>query len=175
MSEQESTTTEATAEPTGATPADVASAIHKGLNGPEEPSSQTQGDPGEAALGDAGKRALQAERDAREAAEREARTHQQEAESLREQVNGVPKAVADTLRTHLVALHNISDEDRDLFLTSDDPETLLKQVSRLTQREAAATAPTTPKPDRTQGGTGEPPALNSDALENALRSKLGIA
>ena len=60
-------------------------------------------------------------------------------------------------------------------VTFTEPELLLKQVTRLTQREAAATAPTTPKPDRTQGGTGEPPALNSDALESALRSKLGIA
>jgi hypothetical protein len=33
---------------------------------------------------------------------------------------------------------------------------------------------TTPRPDRTQGGSGQPPALNSDGLEQALMSKLGI-
>lgn len=33
---------------------------------------------------------------------------------------------------------------------------------------------TTPKPDLTQGGSSEPAALNSDGLEQALRSKLGI-
>ena len=35
--------------------------------------------------------------------------------------------------------------------------------------------PRNPRPDLTQGGSGAPLALNGDGLEEALRSKLGIA
>ncbi|MGH3367700.1 MAG: hypothetical protein ACRDOY_10895 [Nocardioidaceae bacterium] len=43
----------------------------------------------------------------------------------------VPAKVADALREHLVALHEIDKDDAELFLTADDPELLLKQVTRL--------------------------------------------
>lgn len=43
----------------------------------------------------------------------------------------VPTKVATALKTHLVALHEISDEDAELFLTATDPDVLLKQVTRL--------------------------------------------
>lgn len=43
----------------------------------------------------------------------------------------VPAKVADALKAHLVALHEISEEDAELFLTASDPEVLLKQVTRL--------------------------------------------
>lgn len=43
----------------------------------------------------------------------------------------VPSKVAESLKTHLVALHEISEEDSELFLTATDPELLLKQVTRL--------------------------------------------
>jgi hypothetical protein len=43
----------------------------------------------------------------------------------------VPAKVADALRTHLVALHEIDQEDAELFLTATDPDLMLKQVSRL--------------------------------------------
>ena len=59
------------------------------------------------------------------------------------------------------------------IITGADEATLTRQAERLA--DLAKAAPTTPKPDRTQGGSGEPAALNSDALENSLRSKLGIA
>lgn len=43
----------------------------------------------------------------------------------------VPAKVADALREHLVALHEIDPDDAELFLTANDPELLLKQVTRL--------------------------------------------
>ena len=52
------------------------------------------------------------------------------------EVAKVPNLVADALRTHLVALHKINEDDAELFLTATDPELLLKQVQRLTGREA---------------------------------------
>lgn len=47
------------------------------------------------------------------------------------EVSTVPAKVADALKSHLVELHEISQEDADLFLTATDPEVLLKQVTRL--------------------------------------------
>jgi hypothetical protein len=46
----------------------------------------------------------------------------------------VPSVVAQQLRAHLVELHGIEKDDADLFLTATEPETLLKQVNRLTAR-----------------------------------------
>ncbi|SKI75667.1 Uncharacterised protein [Mycobacteroides abscessus subsp. massiliense] len=43
----------------------------------------------------------------------------------------VPSRVASGLKEHLVAIHKIAAEDAELFLTADDPELLLKQVTRL--------------------------------------------
>jgi hypothetical protein len=43
----------------------------------------------------------------------------------------VPTKVAGALKAHLVALHGITDEDAELFLTATDPDVLLKQVTRL--------------------------------------------
>lgn len=48
----------------------------------------------------------------------------------------IPAKVAATLRTHLVSLHQISEDDAELFLTATEPELLLKQVQRLVEREA---------------------------------------
>ena len=47
------------------------------------------------------------------------------------EVASLPTKVADALRTHLVALHEIDQDDAELFLTASDPELLLKQVTRL--------------------------------------------
>lgn len=43
----------------------------------------------------------------------------------------VPARIASGLKEHLVALHEIDAEDAELFLTADEPELLLKQVTRL--------------------------------------------
>lgn len=47
------------------------------------------------------------------------------------EVASVPNKVADALRDHLVALHEIDQDDAELFLTANEPELLLKQVTRL--------------------------------------------
>lgn len=47
------------------------------------------------------------------------------------EVASLPTKVSEALRAHLVALHEIDSEDADLFLTANDPELLLKQVTRL--------------------------------------------
>ena len=154
----------------------------------ENPEQQTQGDPADEPLGEPGKKALQAERENRKAAERErdelraqldkiARANESEAERLQRErdeamaaAEAVPQKVADHLRDYLAEIHGIDEERRSLYLTSDDPETLLKQAMGLAER-----TPTAPKPDPTQGGQGAPLALNSNGLEQALKSKLGIA
>jgi hypothetical protein len=50
------------------------------------------------------------------------------------QVANIPVQVAESLKGHLVALHGISDEDRDLYLTSTDPAVLLRQAQGLVVR-----------------------------------------
>lgn len=50
------------------------------------------------------------------------------------EVASVPSKVAEALKSHLVQLHGINEEDAELFLTADDPELLLKQVTRLLDR-----------------------------------------
>ena len=47
------------------------------------------------------------------------------------EVASVPAKVADALREHLVALHEIDKDDAELFLTATEPDLLLKQVTRL--------------------------------------------
>ena len=157
-----------------------------------EPTTETtapQGDPADKALGEKGEKALKAERDrandldkqlkaatvkltelerANESAIEKATREAQEAKA---EIDKLPTMVAASLRDHLVKVHEISDEDRDLFLTGNDPETLLKQIGRLVEKAPVTTGP---KPDLTQGGAGKPPALNSNALEEALKYKLGI-
>ena len=151
---------------------------------PAEPTATTQGDPADEPLGEPGKKALQAERDrAKElekqlnaatsrlteierANETEAQRLQREAQEARE---ALPKGITEAFREAAVTFGGISAEDAELFLTGSDKETLQKQAARLMER-----TPTSPQPDLTQGGRGEPHALNSDGLENALKSKLGI-
>lgn len=45
-------------------------------------------------------------------------------------------AITSALRSDIAARHGISAEDRDLFLTGADEETLTAQAKRLTEREA---------------------------------------
>lgn len=54
------------------------------------------------------------------------------------EVAKLPTKVAETLRSHLIELHEISADDAELFLTATDPEVLTKQVSRLIGRAADA-------------------------------------
>jgi len=161
MSEQNTESTTEATEP-GATPNDVAE------------------------LGEGGKKAIQAEREARKAAEKAAADLQAQLDQIqqaqmsdleraqaeaRAASEAAAKAQSEALRWRIAAKHGISDEDAETFLTGSDEAALTRQAERLAA--LATTAPTTPKPDRTQGGSGEPPALNSDALEDALRNAVG--
>ena len=162
MSEQ-NTTTEAADE--GATPADVAE---------------------QHSLGEGGKKALTAEREARKAAEDAAKALQAQLDEIKaEQMTDLEKAraqaqtfeeaatkaQAEALRWRIAAKHGISDEDAETFLTGTDEASLTRQAERLSS--LAVAAPTTPKPDLTQAGKGAPPALNSNALEDALKAAVG--
>ena len=138
-------------------------------------------------LDEGGKKALTAERQARKAAENAQKALQAQLDEMKraglsdleraqaaaaDAQKAAEQATADALRWRIAARHGISDEDAETFLTAADEATLTRQAERLASMAAAS--PTTPKPDRTQGGSGQPAALNSDGLEDALRSKLGI-
>lgn len=47
------------------------------------------------------------------------------------EVASVPAKVSEALKSHLVELHGIDTEDAELFLTANEPELLIKQVTRL--------------------------------------------
>lgn len=151
--------------------------------------------PTDAPLGEGGKKALEAEREARRQAEADLAALRKDFEGFKGTLSeafGVKPATGDdtgaTLQQmqeqlnrmqrdgtvyRLAAEHNITDEeDLDLLRSAKDEAAMTKLASRLA---AKAATPGTPKPDATQGGQGTPPALNSDGLEQALKSKLGIA
>ena len=66
-----------------------------------------------------------------EAAKTEAERNADRIAKAEAEVAAVPAKVADGLKTHLVALHEIDAEDAELFLTATEPDLLLKQVTRL--------------------------------------------
>lgn len=47
------------------------------------------------------------------------------------EVATIPEKVAHALRSHLIEMHEIDQEKADLFLTSTDPELMLRQVKAL--------------------------------------------
>ncbi len=89
------------------------------------------------------------------------------------EVATVPSKVADALRDHLVGIHEINEEDAELFLTATTPELLLKQIERLTARNEEAGKPRSPRPDRSQGrpaptGPTDPRAADLAQIEADL-------
>lgn len=157
---------------------------------PTEPApapEAAQGEPADKPLGPNGEKALAAERDARKSAEQTARDLQAKLNEIetaklsdleraqkaaQEAQEAAAKAASDALRWRTAARFGISDDDAELFLTATDEATLARQAQRLAER---AGTPTTPRPDPSQGGTGEPVALNGDPLLADLKAKLGIA
>jgi len=147
------------------------------------PVEAPQGDP--AVLGDGGKKALEAERTARKAAEKSvaevtARLKQLETANLSDLERAQREATE--AKDALVALTKQALRDR-VALTKGVPADLAEFLSGDTEDEMAAKAdvllarlkaPTGPIPDPSQGSHGAPLALNSDGLEQALRTKLGI-
>ena len=67
----------------------------------------------------------------------------------------IPQKVAESLKEHLVALHKISDEDSELFLTASEPALLLKQVARLVAQTGQGPQPNPQQgnPSQSRGGT----------------------
>lgn len=157
----------------------------------EEPAGNKPDESADKPLGENGEKALKAERTRATAAEKErdalkaeldtiaqanetaVEKAQREAQEAKAEVDTVPQKVADQLRGHLKAMHTITDEDAELYLTSNDPATLLKQATGIATRASGSTP--SPRADLTQGGANQPVALNSNGLEDALKSKLGIA
>lgn len=73
------------------------------------------------------------------------------------EVASVPTKVADALREHLVVLHEIDQDDAELFLTANEPELLLKQVTRLLgQSDKRKKAPVVRGEGKTQTSSSDP-------------------
>ena len=71
------------------------------------------------------------------------------------EVATVPNKVADALREHLVALHEIDKDDAELFLTATEPELLLKQVTRLVGQSDKRKTNTVPREGKTPSTSGD--------------------
>lgn len=78
----------------------------------------------------------------------------------------VPEKVTAALKTYLVAMHEISEEDDELFLTATTPEVLLKQVTRLVGQQTGKRKNTNTVPR--EGATTE----SSDTDEAAFARDL---
>lgn len=64
-------------------------------------------------------------------AEKAKQTDAEKIANLTTEVESLPKKVAEALREHLVTLHEIPKERAELFLTGDNPELMLRQVTAL--------------------------------------------
>lgn len=143
-----------------------------------EPTTTTQ------ELGDGGIKALQAERDARKAAEKTAAEYAAKLKAfedaklsdLEKAQNAANESAAELskLRSenirNTVALSKGVPADLVEFLTGDTEEAVAAKADLLLAR---LNAPTSPRPDPSQGPKGDP-ALGSDPLLDALKNKLGI-
>lgn len=141
--------------------------------GQTEPSEQRDADA--EALGDAGKRAIAAERDARKVAEKGVADLTARLESFEQELQeartaaatateNAAKASTEALRWKTVAAHKIDVEDAEVFITGGDEESITRQAERLAGLAVKVDpGPTTPKPDATQGASGEPAASSTAA------------
>lgn len=140
----------------------------------------------DANLGDAGKQALdrmKAERNEakRQSAELKAQLDKLEAANMSELERAqkeakdaqeiAAKATRDALRYRIAAESGIT-ENTDLILTASDEETMRKQAALWSQQKPVEQPRTAPRADLTQGSQA-PPALNSDALTEALARAVG--
>jgi hypothetical protein len=148
----------------------------------------TQGEPAD--LGDGGKKALDAERKRAATAEREAKALRAKLDQIEQanlsELEKAQRAAAESAKT--LADFQRANLRQKVALDKGVPAKWVDRLRGETEEELAADADeiladlvkddrssNTPKPDLTQGGRGGTPALNSDGLEDALRSKLGIA
>jgi hypothetical protein len=147
-----------------------------------EVAAEPQGDPVE--LGDGGKKALEAERRRANALEKQLKAFQSQAEAqeaskltelerAQKAANDAAAQLAEYQRTTLrqkVALEKGLPASLVNRLQGDDEDALSADADALL---ALLNAPTSPKPDPSQGAKAALP-LNGDGLEQALRNKLGI-
>lgn len=150
---------------------------------PAEPeTSQSESDE---QLGESGKKALIDERKARKAAERSAAELKKQLDETataqmsdleraqseaKTAVERAEKAERDVLRYRIAAEHGISSADADLFLTGSDEETMSAQAVRYTELNQA---PTTPRPDPSQGAKGTNQATSpADAFAAAFGGRI---
>ena len=164
MSEQ--TTTEPTAQP--------------------QEGQQPQGEPADKPLGPNGEKALKAERDARAAAEKAAADLQKRLDEIEQASLSELEKAQRAAKDAQAQLESISRQNtrNSVALAKGVPADLVEFLTGDTEAEIAAradtllarlNAPTTPRPDPTQGAKGGPAtALNGNSLEQALKSKLGI-
>lgn len=81
------------------------------------------------------------------------------------EVASVPAKVTESLKAHLIGLHSINDEDAELFLTATNPDLLLKQVARLTARDAVPAK----KPNHVPREGANPTAPENEGRETVRR------
>ena len=146
------------------------------------PAEVVQGDPAE--LGEAGKKALEAERKRANALEKQLKQFQAEREQaeaaklsdLERAQKAAQEAAAQLAEYQKTAIRQKVALEKGIpanlvdRLRGDDEESFSVDADALL---ALLNKPTTPRPDPSQGAKPALP-LNGDALENALRTKLGI-
>lgn len=149
-----------------------------------EPAAEPTQEPAET-LGENGVKALQAEREARKAAEKAVADLNAKLQGFEDaklsDIERANKAAADaaaelaSLRTEnarsKVALEKGLPADLIEFLTGDTAEDMAAKADVLMAR---LSSPGVPKPDPSQGGSGQAHALNGDPLLDALKNSLGI-
>lgn len=151
---------------------------------PAEPQSQ-QGDPADKPLGPGGEKALVAEREARKALEKTAAeltaklkqiedANLGDLERAQKEASEAKDALARLAKENVrnkVALDKSVPADLLDFLTGDTEDEIAAKADILMAR---LNAPTTPRPDPSQGPSGSAMALNGDPLLASLTEKLGI-
>ncbi|AKF14443.1 hypothetical protein SEA_FLAGSTAFF_6 [Mycobacterium phage FlagStaff] len=70
-------------------------------------------------------------------AENAKKTDAEKIAGLQAQVDSLPKAVAESLREHLVQIHGFDKDQAELFLTGDTPELMLRQANALLEQGGA--------------------------------------
>lgn len=95
-------------------------------------------------------------------AEKAKQTDAEKIANLTGEVESLPKKVAEALREHLVALHEIPKERAELFLTADNPELMLRQVTALLEDSGSGGSKRKNYVNK-EGNSNGKPAVNENA------------
>lgn len=96
------------------------------------------------------------------------------AEAAQQAQADAAQARAEALRYRVATKFGIADEEAELFLTGTDEDTLTRQGEALAELKKSTVKPPAGVYVPQSGHQPAPPALNSDDLEQALRSKLNF-